>query len=305
MTNTLRARPAHTTVWGPEVWQPLRDAHQERVDGLIAERRWRADRGIAHPVEDFLWEYYTLRPSQLRRWHPGAGIILTGTDEELEQFRALADYRPLAVDGQQGLTLDLDRLMAKRGTTLRRTYELLRATDTRPGRYDCFGMHEWAMVYRQEIHRHRLPLRLGQAATDALLEQMGARCTHFDAFRFFTPPARARNEQILTRDDQLTAEQPGCLHANMDLYRAAYKVSPLIGSELLADCFVLARDIRILDMAASPYDCSAYGVAPIAVETAAGRAAYVAAQKTFAQRSVPLRGQLIAELAPYVAAEHA
>ena len=30
----------------------------------------------------------------------------------------------------------------------------------------------------------------------------------------------------------------------MDLYRAAYKVWPLVPSELVVDCFALAREIR-------------------------------------------------------------
>ena len=47
-----------------------------------------------------------------------------------------------------------------------------------------------------------------------------------------------------------TFEQPGCLHAGMDLYKHAYRLTPLVASELVADCFELARDIRVLDMRA-------------------------------------------------------
>ena len=32
--------------------------------------------GVAHPVEDFLFTYYSLRPAALRRWHPGYGVAL-------------------------------------------------------------------------------------------------------------------------------------------------------------------------------------------------------------------------------------
>lgn len=144
--------------------------------------------------------------------------------------------------------------------------------------------------------RHPLPLRLGQQGTDEVVEDLGARCTHYDAFRFFTASARPLNDRVLSRADQVDHEQPGCLHVSMDLYRLAYKASPLVPSELVVDCFELARDIRVLDMAASPYDCTAYGVEPVPVETPAGRAAYVAAQREFRERAVPLRGQLLAAL---------
>ena len=39
---------------------------------------------------------------------------------------------------------------------------------------------------------------------------------------------------------------------------------------LVLDAFELARDIRWVDMQASPYDVSAYGVPPVAVAPPAG-----------------------------------
>ena len=82
----------------------------------------------------------------------------------------------------------------------------------------------------------------------------------------------------------------------MDLYKWCYKLVPLIPSELTADCFALAREIRSLDMRASPYDLSALGFDPIPVETVAGRAQYAAAQRTFAEQAAPLRERLIAAI---------
>jgi hypothetical protein len=81
----------------------------------------------------------------------------------------------------------------------------------------------------------------------------------------------------------------------MDLYRHAFRLSPLVCSDLVADCFELAREIRVLDMRASPYDLTGLGYSPVAVETAAGKAEYVAAQRTFAERGAPLRARLITE----------
>jgi len=89
-------------------------------------------------------------------------------------------------------------------------------------------------------------------------------------------------------------EQRGCLHANMDLYKWAFKLAPFTPSELVADCFELARDIREVDMRASPYDLRALGFAPIAIETPEGRSDYESHQRTFAARGEPLRARLIA-----------
>jgi hypothetical protein len=139
-----------------------------------------------------------------------------------------------------------------------------------------------------------VPLRLGHAGTDAVVESMPLRCSHFDAYRFFTDAAVGRNAEPLTRDRQIDTEQPGCLHVAMDLYKWAYKLAPLVDSDLVMDCLELAADARLLDMRASPYDLRGYGFEPIAVETPAGRAEYVRAQQDIADRAVPLRATLAA-----------
>ena len=87
-------------------------------------------------------------------------------------------------------------------------------------------------------------------------------------------------------------EQPGCLHANMDLYKWAYKLSPALPSELVMDCFELSWHIRAMDMQASPYDLEEWGYPPIRIETAAGKADYVAAQRGFSAEAAVLRERL-------------
>ena len=79
----------------------------------------------------------------------------------------------------------------------------------------------------------------------------------------------------------------------MDLYKWAAKLAPFTPSELVADCFALARDIREVDMRASPYDLHALGFAPITIETPAGRADYERHQRAFAIRGEPLRERLL------------
>jgi hypothetical protein len=141
--------------------------------------------------------------------------------------------------------------------------------------------------------RHPLPLRLGQSGTDAVVESHRVQCSHVDAYRFFTRAGVPRNTLTPTRDSQQQLEQPGCLHATMDLYKWAYKLSPAVPGELLADCFDLAADVRELDMRASPYDLGALGWAPVAIETPEGKAEYVSAQRGFAARGTVLRERLL------------
>jgi hypothetical protein len=152
------------------------------------------------------------------------------------------------------------------------------------------------MVYRQapdEVRHAAWPLRLGPTGTDEVVDGLQIRCTHFDAFRFYTPPARSLNLLQPTREGQVALEQPGCLHAGMDLYKLCMKLAPAVPGGLTLDCFDLAREIRELDMRASPYDLSALGYPPVAIETAQGRAEYAAAQRDFAARGQGLRERLL------------
>jgi hypothetical protein len=271
-------------------WQAERRTHADRVDGWLAQHRDRRSRAVEHPVEDFLFEYYNYRPYQLRRWHPGHGVVLAG--KAAEELLGWRDY--VRVD--QGVTVDTAAVVSVRAKTILWVYDLLSRTAQRPGYFGCFGLHEWAMVYRlapDKLRHPDWPLRFAADRVAAVVEERGVRCAHFDAFRFFTPPARPLNALQPTRASQPDLEQPGCLHANMDLYKHAYKLSPLVPSHLVADTFALARDIRELDMRASPYDLSALGFEPVPIETAEGRAAYAQAQREFSVRSAPLRQALI------------
>jgi hypothetical protein len=243
-------------------WLDRERMHHNRVDDFCEPHRRRARAGEAHPVWDFLFSYYSLRPRQLRIWHPGFGVALGGVSAQ----------RYLGRSGTRaGATVVTREHLLARADTVRFIARLLRATAARPARLNCFGMHEWAMVYRAPTVRHgQVPLRLGRAGTDAVVESMPLRCSHFDAYRFFTEPATRRNAEELTRDGQVATEQPGCVHAAMDCYKWAFKLGPLVESELVMDCLELAADARALDMRASPYDLRDCGFEPIAVETPTG-----------------------------------
>ena len=284
MSETVCAPPA---ILDESDWAPREQRYLERVDAFLAphERRMRA--GEPHPVWDFLFTYYSLKPRQLRRWHPGFGHGLTGAGALRFTDRAGYGRRDDAVTVT-------DEYLAGRRETVAFVADLLAATARRPARLNCFGLHEWAMVYRAPEVRHaQVPLRLSASDTDAVVESMPLRCTHFDAYRFFTEAAVPRNGEVLNRHAQSATEQPGCVHANMDLYKWSYKLGPLLESNLLMDCLDLAADARVLDMQASPYDLSEYGIEPITIEDPAGRAEYVRRQQDIANLAVPLRESLL------------
>lgn len=276
---------ATLTVLTREQWQPLAQAHSARADHITRERRMRLGRGETHPVDDFLYEYYGTRPARLRRWHPGPGIVL----DDAPDHATWRWYRT-----QFGRTqLDVKAFWEARGATVDFVTGLVAATLSRRAQWGCFGLHEWAMVYKDQHTRHALPLRLGAAGTNAVVESHDLQCTHYDAYRFFTPDATPRNARPLDRLAQPEDEQPGCLHATMDLYKWCAKLSPAIPSELTLECFELAVEVRRLDMAASPYDVSSLGLAAVRIETPEGKSEYAAQQRDFARRGEALRRRLL------------
>jgi hypothetical protein len=244
-------------------------AHLARLAAYVEPHLARRQAGVAHPVHDFLFTYYSFSPAKLLDWQPGWPA--SGSLELLSRRRDLAAS----------------------------TLALLRATAGRAATLSCFGLHEWAMVHRADRTRHPRPLRLGPAATDAVVESHPIACSHFDAYRFFTPSAAPLNRLRPGRDDRPAYEQPGCLHATMDLYKHAFRLWPLVGSDVVADCFELAWDVRVVDMRAAPYDLSGTALdpsgepwTPIPIETPDGKQEYAAHQRRFAQRAAPLRDRL-------------
>jgi hypothetical protein len=105
-----------------------------------------------------------------------------------------------------------------------------------------------------------LPLRVSRATLNAAIERKGTACTHVDALRFFAPAAQGHNQfgdvapagaapglspcagggcagggggdrgcagpHEPLRSQQLALEQPGCVHAHMDLLKLALKLGP-------------------------------------------------------------------------------
>lgn len=271
-------------------WKGQAEAHRARALRHTRAARARADRGEAHPVEDFLFTYYPFSFAKLETWHPGLDVGLQFADDLPAAFSGRY-YTP-----QDGvLFADRTKLPDADRQRLGWTRDLLRATRDRTPNLSCLGLHEWAMVYRGINVRHASStrLRLRQQEIDAVVESLPVCCSHYDAFRFFAGPARPLNRLQPDHESRMAMEQPGCVHANMDLYKWAAKSLPWVDSGLVLDCFELALELRSLDMRASPYDVGDWGYDPVEIETPEGRRQYEEEQRTLADNARPLRQRLI------------
>jgi hypothetical protein len=280
-------------VWSRAEWQSLAEAHHERVSAHADAFVDRRSRGTKHPVHDFLFTYYSFPPAKLKQWVPPFGVSLEITAADLES-------RPWWQTDRFIHEHDLLRLNEHRFTNREREFAAWAAMLCtrilgRAGRFTCFGLHEWAMVYRQsaqQVRHQGYELRL---STEELVfvESQPVCCSHYDAFRFFTPEARPLNSLQPTLDSRPDLEQSACLHANMDLYKWSSKLWPWTGSDLTGECFLLALEGRDLDMRASPYDLSTIGYEPVKIETADGRAQYEREQRDLAAKAAGLRQKLL------------
>ena len=139
---------------------------------------------------------------------------------------------------------------------------------------------------------------MSQEVIDKVVDAKGSlRCTHHDAFRFFHPAAAQQNNPpTLTRQTQEQREQPGCVHATMDLFKYAYELYPLLPAAVLLRALQLAVRARRVDMRASPYDTSNepdMGGGAILIETTTGRAEYAREQEALFLHSSPLRFEIL------------
>src|SRR6218665_3426434 len=123
---TTTTTPSRGTVLDLATWQTLADAHAARADAFTAGRRERRSRHEKHAIEDFLFEYYPVSPSALRRWHPGAGVALAPGPVPH------AGWRWHATRDDGSVSLDVDAYLAERGESLRFMAGLLGRTLSRP-----------------------------------------------------------------------------------------------------------------------------------------------------------------------------
>lgn len=274
-------------------WIQQSTRHKADVASIVDDYLDQKQHQFKNPVIDFLFTYYNFRPAALKRWSPGTDTLLKDAahhiDFEQKEFSK----------SDQDVILESGSFPNKRQRALQWMYQLLLTTKDRQPLLNCCGMHEWAMVYKAEEIRHQnYPLRLSNTEIREFVETQPIVCTHFDAYRFFTPEAKPLNKHTPSREFFEDTEQPGCLHTNMDLYKWAYKLSPWISSEVILDAFKLAVKARTLDMKAGPYDLSSIGYEPIPIETEAGRIRYKQEQAMIWKASIPVREKLIEAIKP-------
>lgn len=122
------------------------------------------------------------------------------------------------VTGEDGsVCVDVTGFARDRAGTITFVTDLMRATLQRPSHTGCFGLHEWAMIYRlapQQIRHAAWPLRLAPSEVDTIVESHDAISRACRRVPVLHPPdALARNAFQPTRDTQIAMERPGCLHA--------------------------------------------------------------------------------------------
>lgn len=274
-----------------ESWLSIKREHESLLIPILDPYLEKRSRQLKDPVLDFLFEYYPFRPAHLKRWSPGIGRSLQFSNPD-----TLPEISELTIDNSSAY-LNPVLLSQKRVRSAQWIVKMLKSSSQKKPLFGCFGMHEWAMVYRAENVRHeQIPLRLSDKEVEEIVESRPLLCTHFDAFRFFTDRAKPMNKNVLDRDNFEEMEQPGCIHTNMDLYKWSFKLYPWISGELLGEAFLNAVEARKIDMQASPYDVRSFGLEPIRIETEDGRLEYAKKQMEIYQLSVPIRNRLISEL---------
>ena len=281
-------------VWGREEWLQRKHEHEMRVSAHADAFVDRRSRDAKHPVHDFLFTYYSFAPAKLKQWVPPYGVGLEVISADLEACPWLQSERFVCEKGL--LHVDARRFMQREREFAAWVAMLCTRILGRAGRFTCFGLHEWAMVYHQSVQqvRHQgYELRLPPHELAAFVESLPVCCSHYDAFRFFTPDARSLNVLQPTLDSRPDLEQAACLHANMDLYKWSSKLWPWTGSDLIGKCFELALKGRDLDMRASPYDLSSLGYEPVKIETVKGRTQYEREQRELAAQAAELRRGLL------------
>src|SRR4051794_18373948 len=179
---TLQAVPP--TVLTREEWQPRARAHADRVDAWVQPHLDRRQRGVPHPVHDFLFGYYSQRPAALQRWHPGYGVTLLDAPEYADlkgygsRLSSTTRGGGRAARNERSVETTVTQAhLASQRPLLESIRRLLVATASRPPTLGCFGLHEWAMIYGTTDLRHDRPLRLGSSGTDRVVESHRIACS--------------------------------------------------------------------------------------------------------------------------------
>lgn len=166
-----------------------------------------------HLIYNFIFQYYfSLNPKCLTHFSPGLNVELEDVDSDTAT-RCLAGVPSAYLPDRSAYLIDRDALPfpSSKVKTMSSVMQLLKAVDSRRPSLRCYGLHEWAMLYRSHITEannestvtklskfQSLPLRVTAADIQRVLIPDPAvgpilRCTHYDAIRFFTEDAKGLN----------------------------------------------------------------------------------------------------------------
>ncbi len=180
--------PAHCKVVMPrEKWVPLLEQDRSRAVALLGENACNL-RDRDNPVYNFFSSYYGrfFKPSTLLRdWSPGINKILVGVSSKEDGFGRCQGWAQTE-EGGIYIDPDLKRLSKNRLVGMRWIRRFLEISSAKPPRLNCYGLHEWAMLYAPEsstrstgIAKHQnLPLRVPQRVINEVVEQGPLRCTY-------------------------------------------------------------------------------------------------------------------------------
>ena len=179
---------------------------------------------VKHPVHDFLFTYYSHRPAQLRRWHPGYGVGWLEDAASTTGSRATPATRSrvtTAYVASQRPLLTAAAPAADRDGRPRPAARLLRPARVGDG-----------ATARRRTGPGTPTGRCGSGprAPTRSSSRTGSPAPTSTPSASSPRPARPLNTLQPGRDDRPAFEQPGCLHAGMDLYKHAFRLTPMVRS---------------------------------------------------------------------------
>ena len=117
-------------------WTDRMKRHEQRAREWIDPHLQRRSRGEKHPIWDFLFDYYSIRPSRVLRWHPGLdATLIDATDAPHTHWR---DYT-VKQDGT--VCADVDSFLSHRGNAMDKVLTLLRASEDNRAQFDLSLIH--------------------------------------------------------------------------------------------------------------------------------------------------------------------
>src|SRR5690606_37217845 len=107
---------------------------------------------------DFLFSYYSFSRGQLVRWSPG---ILVGLESNSQSN---LDWKEYYTKRGSLCYIDPKTFPSHRIPYVKWAIQFLSLTIERTPIFHCFGLHEWAMLYKSDSKQHpQVPLRVSQS----------------------------------------------------------------------------------------------------------------------------------------------